>query len=183
LQRRVQRQTEGSGGAGIRWTLECQVDFGERVPAMGVVFGEGHGLLGPGEGFGGATVLSQGPGQIVHGLGIVGMAAQGLPVIAYRRPPVRLTGSHIAKVEQRQRPIPVEFRRPPVVAVGQVELAALDPLAYPATRALIPAFRGLDCDAAFSASVDAFIDGVSSRTRSSSPRRQARMANQAAELP
>ena len=65
----------------------------------------------------------------------------------------------------------------------EVELAALDPLAYPATRALIPAFRGLDCDAAFSASVDAFIDGVSSRTRSSSPRRQARMANQAAELP
>jgi hypothetical protein len=65
----------------------------------------------------------------------------------------------------------------------EVELAALDPLAYPATRALIPAFRGLDCDAAFSASVDAFIDGVSSRTRSASPRRQARMANQAAELP
>ncbi len=48
----------------------------------------------------------------------------------------------------------------------EVELAALDPLAYPATRALIPAFRGLDCDAAFSASVDAFIDGVSSRSRS-----------------
>ena len=40
----------------------------------------------------------------------------------------------------------------------EVELAALDPLAYPATRALIPAFKGLDCDAAFSASVDAFID-------------------------
>lgn len=45
----------------------------------------------------------------------------------------------------------------------EAELGALDPLAYPATRALIPAFKGLDCDAAFSASVDAFIDGVSSR--------------------
>ncbi len=45
----------------------------------------------------------------------------------------------------------------------EAELGALDPLAYPATRALIPAFKGLDCDAAFRASVDAFIDGVSSR--------------------
>jgi AcrR family transcriptional regulator len=45
----------------------------------------------------------------------------------------------------------------------EAELCALDPLAYPATRALIPAFKGLDCDAAFRASVDAFIDGVSSR--------------------
>ena len=45
----------------------------------------------------------------------------------------------------------------------EAELRALDPLAYPATRALIPAFKALDRDAAFHASVDAFIDGVSSR--------------------
>jgi hypothetical protein len=45
----------------------------------------------------------------------------------------------------------------------EAELGALDPLAFPATRALIPAFKGLDCDAAFRASVDAFIHGVQSR--------------------
>ena len=35
----------------------------------------------------------------------------------------------------------------------------------PATLALIPAFRALDRDAAFDASVDAFIDGVSCRCK------------------
>ncbi len=43
------------------------------------------------------------------------------------------------------------------------ELRALDSLTYPATQALIPAFKALDRDAAFDASVDAFIDGVSCR--------------------
>lgn len=45
----------------------------------------------------------------------------------------------------------------------ETELAALDPLGYPATRALIPAFKALDPDAAFDASVDAFIEGVAQR--------------------
>jgi AcrR family transcriptional regulator len=43
------------------------------------------------------------------------------------------------------------------------ELAALDPLGYPATRALIPAFKSLNPDAAFDASIDAFIAGVAQR--------------------
>ncbi|HET9538125.1 MAG TPA: TetR/AcrR family transcriptional regulator, partial [Mesorhizobium sp.] len=62
----------------------------------------------------------------------------------------------------------------------EAELGALDPLAFPETRALIPAFKGLDCDAAFRASVDAFIDGVSIRSTSPSPYRQQR---QRGELP
>lgn len=43
------------------------------------------------------------------------------------------------------------------------ELSSLDPLGYPATRALIPAFKSLDPDAAFDASIDAFITGVAQR--------------------
>jgi AcrR family transcriptional regulator len=42
----------------------------------------------------------------------------------------------------------------------EVELDALDPEAYKATRALIPAFKKLDPDAAFEDSVEAFILGV-----------------------
>lgn len=48
----------------------------------------------------------------------------------------------------------------PVGAEEEAELHALDAEAYPATRALIPAFRKLDPDAAFAAAVDAFIDGI-----------------------
>jgi AcrR family transcriptional regulator len=65
-----------------------------------------------------------------------------------------LLGYALAEAEGLLRPIDEE---------DEAELRALDPLAYPATRALIPAFKGLDRDAAFHASVDAFIDGVSSR--------------------
>jgi AcrR family transcriptional regulator len=43
------------------------------------------------------------------------------------------------------------------------ELSALDPLGYPATRALIPAFKSLNPDAVFDASIDAFIAGVAQR--------------------
>ena len=45
-------------------------------------------------------------------------------------------------------------------ALTSVELQALDTNAFPATLALIPAFKTLDRDAAFDASVEAFIDGV-----------------------
>src|SRR3989337_401227 len=49
----------------------------------------------------------------------------------------------------------------PISDEDEAELRALDPLACPATLALIPAFKALDRDAAFDASVDAFIAGVS----------------------
>ncbi len=42
----------------------------------------------------------------------------------------------------------------------ETELEALDPEAYKATRALIPALKTLDPDAAFDDSMDAFISGV-----------------------
>jgi hypothetical protein len=45
--------------------------------------------------------------------------------------------------------------------IGETE--RFDPLLCPATLALIPAFKALDRDAAFDASVGAFIDGVSCR--------------------
>ena len=51
----------------------------------------------------------------------------------------------------------------PIGAEDEAELRDLDPLAYPATLALIPAFRALDREATFAAAVDAFIDGVSCR--------------------
>jgi hypothetical protein len=51
----------------------------------------------------------------------------------------------------------------PISAQDEAELRSLDPLACPATLALIPAFKALDPDAAFDASVEAFIDGVASR--------------------
>lgn len=48
----------------------------------------------------------------------------------------------------------------PVGAEEEAELRALDPNAFPATRALIPAFGRLDPDAAFEAAINAFIDGI-----------------------
>jgi len=54
----------------------------------------------------------------------------------------------------------------PISAKDEAELRSLDPLACPATLALIPAFKALDRDAAFEASVASFIDGMSSRTQS-----------------
>ncbi len=57
--------------------------------------------------------------------------------------------------------------RPPGVE-EEAELTALDPLGYPATRALIPAFKALDSDAAFEAAVGAFIDGVAVRVAAKS---------------
>jgi len=54
----------------------------------------------------------------------------------------------------------------PISDQDEAELRSLDPLACPATRALIPAFKALDPDAAFDASVEAFIDGMASRVGS-----------------
>jgi AcrR family transcriptional regulator len=51
----------------------------------------------------------------------------------------------------------------PVSDTEAAGLAALDPVSFPATRALVPAFKGLDPGLAFEASVGAFIDGVSAR--------------------
>jgi AcrR family transcriptional regulator len=51
----------------------------------------------------------------------------------------------------------------PITKEDEKELSSLDKLAYPATLALIPAFKALDCEAAFDVSVEAFIDGVSRR--------------------
>jgi AcrR family transcriptional regulator len=53
----------------------------------------------------------------------------------------------------------------PIGDDDEAELRTLDELTYPATLALIPAFKALDRDAAFGASIDAFIDGVSCRCR------------------
>ena len=76
-----------------------------------------------------------------------------------------LLGYALAEAEGLLRPIGEE---------DEAELRTLDPLAYPATRALIPAFKGLDRDAAFQASVDAFIDGVSCRRKTRAARRPSR---------
>jgi AcrR family transcriptional regulator len=54
----------------------------------------------------------------------------------------------------------------PIGDDDEAELRALDPLACPATLALIPAFKALDRNAVFDASVDAFIDGVACRRKS-----------------
>jgi AcrR family transcriptional regulator len=67
-----------------------------------------------------------------------------------------ILGYGLAEAEGLLRPINDE---------DEAELRALDPLAYPATLALIPAFKALDRDAAFDASVNAFIDGVSCRCK------------------
>lgn len=53
----------------------------------------------------------------------------------------------------------------PISEEDEAELRALNPLACPATIALIPAFKTLDRDAAFNASVEAFIDGVAYRCK------------------
>jgi hypothetical protein len=57
----------------------------------------------------------------------------------------------------------------PISDEDETELRALNPLACPATIALIPAFKALDRDAAFNASVEAFIDGVACRSKPHAP--------------
>lgn len=53
----------------------------------------------------------------------------------------------------------------PLVGAEDVEMAALDPQGFPATRALLPAFRALDSDAAFEEAVAALIAGIEVRGR------------------
>ncbi len=54
----------------------------------------------------------------------------------------------------------------PVNELEEAELRALPSRDFPATRALIPAFRSLKPDAAFDVSVSVFIDGIAARSRS-----------------
>lgn len=61
----------------------------------------------------------------------------------------------------------VEGLLSPIDEEDEAELGALDAATYPATLALIPAFKTLNRDAAFEASVAAFIDGVSRRCKAS----------------
>ncbi len=48
----------------------------------------------------------------------------------------------------------------PLDGAEEAEIAALDASAFPATRALLPAFRTLKSDAAFRSAMTAFIEGV-----------------------
>lgn len=60
----------------------------------------------------------------------------------------------------------------PISADDEAELRTLDPLACPATLALIPAFKALDRNAAFDMSVNAFIEGVARRCKTSALRQK-----------
>jgi AcrR family transcriptional regulator len=51
----------------------------------------------------------------------------------------------------------------PIAGAEAAELAALNPEAFPATRALLPAFRALNSDDAFKAAIDCFIGGIANR--------------------
>lgn len=82
------------------------------------------------------------------GLSNADAAGLGLAFYAF------ILGYALAEAEGLLRPIGEE---------DEAELEALDPLACPATLALIPAFKDLDREAAFEASVAAFIDGVACR--------------------
>jgi len=75
-----------------------------------------------------------------------------------------ILGYALAEAEGLLRPISDE---------DEAELRALDPMACPATLALIPAFKTLDRDATFEASVEAFIEGVASRCGSRQTARKA----------
>ena len=88
--------------------------------------------------------------RALRGAGLSDAEAAGLGLAFY----AFILGYALAEAEGLLRPINDE---------EEAELRALDPLAYPATLALIPAFKALDRDAAFDASVDAFINGVSGR--------------------
>ena len=57
----------------------------------------------------------------------------------------------------------IEGQLRPINDADEAELMALDPVACPATRALVPAFKVLNPDAAFEAAIDAFISGVAAR--------------------
>ena len=90
--------------------------------------------------------------RALRSAGLTDAEAAGLGLAFY----AFILGYGLAEVEGLLRPISDE---------DEAELRSLDKLAYPATLALIPAFKALDRDAAFDASVDAFIDGVSCRCK------------------
>jgi AcrR family transcriptional regulator len=70
----------------------------------------------------------------------------------------------------------------PMTDDDEAELRALDPQACPATLVLIPALKALDRDAAFDASVDTFIDGVSRRCKARMLRQRSRTQNSRARI-
>lgn len=90
--------------------------------------------------------------RALRGAGLRDDEAAGLGLAFY----AFILGYALAETEGLLRPISDE---------DETELRELDPLSCPATIALIPAFKSLDRDAAFDASVDAFIDGVSCRCK------------------
>lgn len=90
--------------------------------------------------------------RALRSAGLTDAEAAGLGLAFY----AFILGYALAEAEGLLRPISDE---------DEAELRALDKLAYPATLALIPAFKALDRDAAFDASVAAFIDGVSCRCK------------------
>jgi AcrR family transcriptional regulator len=99
--------------------------------------------------------------RALRSAGLPDAAAAGLGLAFY----AFILGYALAEAEGLMRPISDE---------DEAELRTLDPLACPATLALIPAFKALDRDAAFDASVDAFIDGVSCRCKAAVRREQSR---------
>jgi AcrR family transcriptional regulator len=67
-----------------------------------------------------------------------------------------ILGFALAETEGLMMPLNIE---------EEAELRALDAAEFPATLALLPAFKSLNPDRAFKAAVRAFIDGVACRTR------------------
>lgn len=53
----------------------------------------------------------------------------------------------------------------PLTEKEEAELAGLDPLGYPATRAFIPAFKKLDAEAAFGHAFNAFVTGIAAKSK------------------
>lgn len=92
--------------------------------------------------------------RALRSAGLIDAEAAGLGLAFY----AFILGYALAEAEGLLRPISDD---------DEEELRALDPLDCSATLALIPAFKALDRDAAFDASVDAFIDGVSCRCKTS----------------
>jgi AcrR family transcriptional regulator len=99
--------------------------------------------------------------RALRNAGLADAEAAGLGLAFY----AFILGYALAEAEGLLRPISDE---------DEAELRALDPLACPATLALIPAFKALDRDAAFDASVDAFVDGVSCRCKAQVARKRSR---------
>jgi AcrR family transcriptional regulator len=90
--------------------------------------------------------------RALRSAGLTDAAAAGLGLAFY----AFILGYALAEAEGLMRPIS---------DADEAELRTLDPLACPATLALIPAFKALDRDAVFDASVDAFVDGVLCRCK------------------